>query len=102
MRHCKTSFAVDDNVVSRGKSLDRSAHPGRTEDDRDGQVSWLTGQRIRAAFSGLLPMACWPDARRLQLQGQRENWTRFPFHPRCRGTCRGARLGKCRTAVNDA
>jgi hypothetical protein len=46
------SFAVDDNVVSRGKSLDRTAHPGRTEDDRDGQVSWLAGQCFPAAFSG--------------------------------------------------
>jgi len=31
----------------------RSAHPGRTKDDRDGQVSWLAGpHRVRVAFSG--------------------------------------------------
>jgi hypothetical protein len=40
------------NVVSRGESLDRAVLPDRTEDDRDGQVSWLTGHRVQAAFSG--------------------------------------------------
>ena len=35
-----------------GQTFARSAHPGRTVDDGDGQVSWLAGQCRRAAFSG--------------------------------------------------
>ena len=49
----------------------RSAHPGRTKDDRDGQVSWLTGQsRFAPPSRGRNPNACGAMARRLQLQGQ--------------------------------
>jgi hypothetical protein len=66
---------------------EHTAHPGRVKDDRDGQVSWLTGQRhVRAAFPDIRPdqgafspVANGARARRLQLRGQPRFRTRVPF-----------------------
>src|SRR5690606_23067673 len=69
--------------------LDRPAHPDRTENDGDRQVSWLADQG-RCASPSQQSFRPWPsgppvayDARasRLQLREQPEFHTPFPFNP---------------------
>ena len=78
----------------KGGNLGHPVHPARMKNDRVRQVSWLTGQ----GCSGRLlrtEMSQWRNgrsARRLQLQGQPEFRTPFPFDPLSRGTCRNCAL----------
>ena len=58
-------------LSSLGFTPVRPAHPVRAKDDRDGQVSWLAGQRRSGRLLGTWrPNGMWPMALRLQLQGQ--------------------------------
>ena len=66
----------------------RPAHPVRTKDDGERQVSWLTGHGLMRRLLRMYPNGMWHMALRLQLQGQPGIFAPFPFHPRCRGTCR--------------
>jgi len=76
-------------VVARGLdrfesgNLGHPVHPARMKNDRVRQVSWLTGQ-CRSGRLLRTEMSQWRNgrsARRLQLQGQPEFRTPFPFDP---------------------
>src|SRR6185503_13120737 len=71
------------NAVTRGKPV-RAAHPGRTKDDGDRQVSWLAGLGRALRLPGSFRPS---DIRKRRLSayscgGSPGVSPEFPFHPR--------------------
>ena len=95
----------------------RPAHPGRPKNDRDGQVSWLAGQRrsrtpAKRYFAGnpfgrLLRTrgSQWhlADGSPLTVAGAAGDWDPVPFScPSPGNLSQCGRLGRCRPRVNGA